>query len=136
MQINKQETTKRISISLLYSVSSCHFKSSFCLNKCSDCSIMVTFCQIRYRFYVCYFTEPCLRYLTGSSGYITSPFYPENYSNNANCTYDINSPGAIFLTLQFIELDIQCCCDKLQFYVESSGNKLQLYNRLQFNSIK
>lgn len=83
--------------------------------------------------YLMFSTEPCSSYFTDASGYISSPLYPENYFNNANCTYNINVTGATSLKLKFINLDIQCCCDHLSIYAGGTiDQNLQLYNRYTF----
>ena len=58
--------------------------------------------QVTYRIGACggSFTTP--------KGIITSPSYPRNYSDNADCIYTISQPGGAYLSLSFLSMDIDC----------------------------
>ncbi|XP_070531537.1 MAM and LDL-receptor class A domain-containing protein 1-like [Ptychodera flava] len=61
----------------------------------------------------------CNGNFTCSSGYISSPNYPNNYPNNADCTYVIHIPDGHYAYLLFQEVEIEVCgvgecvCDAL-----------------------
>ena len=43
----------------------------------------------------------CDGYYTTRNGTITSPFYPKNYPNKANCNYVISQPSGTVIELRF-----------------------------------
>ncbi|XP_054838249.1 deleted in malignant brain tumors 1 protein-like [Eublepharis macularius] len=64
----------------------------------------------------------CGGFLTHSSGTIQSPFYPNNYPNNAECIWEIRveSDSRISLTFQTFTLEVcdryRCNCDFVEIY--------------------
>ena len=55
---------------------------------------------MNYRFGECdgYFTIP--------NGTLTSPSYPNNYPDNADCVYTISQPNGTAIVLTFLNMDI------------------------------
>ena len=47
--------------------------------------------------------------MTTQSGILTSPSYPQNYPNNADCIYTITQPTAIVFKLNFLNMAIDEC---------------------------
>ena len=58
---------------------------------------------------------------TGSSGSFNSPGYPNNYPNNAHCTYDIHVPRTMKIVLVIHVLDLESGYDKLELRQMVSG---------------
>ncbi|XP_046559641.1 cubilin-like isoform X2 [Haliotis rubra] len=53
-------------------------------------------------------TDQCTTTLTASEGYITSPGYPSNYTNNLNCTYVITGDEyEQNITIDLVDLDLE-----------------------------
>ena len=81
------------------------------------------------------FTLGCGAVLTGESGTITSPRYPNSYPSNVDCTWDINAHPSRMILIEFedieIEDDSKCGYDKLLIQ-EKYGVSI---NSIQFNSI-
>ena len=44
---------------------------------------------------------------TTPNGILTSPSYPDNYPNKANCNYTISQPNGTAILLNFMSMDIQ-----------------------------
>ncbi|XP_046856284.1 uncharacterized protein LOC124449410 isoform X2 [Xenia sp. Carnegie-2017] len=64
------------------------------------------------------------REITLSSGYITSPNYPNDYDNNINCTLTIRAPSGISFRFTFTKLDLErgiYGIDECHDYVKISG---------------
>ncbi|XP_035652196.1 deleted in malignant brain tumors 1 protein-like isoform X2 [Oncorhynchus keta] len=75
-------------------------------------------------------SAPCGGYLTASKGQFNSPNYPRNYPNNADCTWNIQTPsGSQIVQLEFLyvnlEGDFNCKYDSISVYDGYSA-----YNRL------
>ena len=51
--------------------------------------------------------KDCGGNFTAPHGFITSPLYPENYPNNAECTYVITQPTGKYVNLTIFYLDLQ-----------------------------
>ena len=64
--------------------------------------------------YVLFYFLECGGYYTSLSGNVTSPGFPNNYPNNANCYYEISVPAdrRIVFELQFHDLEYRY--DRLQ----------------------
>ncbi|XP_046351491.2 cubilin-like [Haliotis rufescens] len=60
-------------------------------------------------------------YSTSLSGMITSPNYPNDYVNNAHCTYIIDTGTKVYLRIT--DQQLQRCCDHLMIY-DQHGHKL------------
>ena len=65
---------------------------------------------------LCTTTDNCLCYIheevslmTTHRGILTSPSYPQNYTNNADCVYIITQPTSIVFKLNFLSMDIDEC---------------------------
>ena len=50
-------------------------------------------------------------YLSTPNGTITSPSYPSNYPNNAECIYIVSQPTGTVILLTFLSMDIKCDCE-------------------------
>lgn len=74
--------------------------------------------------------EPCNFVLTGDSGTIQSPEYPNNYPVHAHCTWLITSSPGTNLVLTFTDFDVEdtehCRSDKLQTYDGNSIHSMSL----------
>ena len=46
-------------------------------------------------------------YNSSYGGIITSPSYPGNYPNNADCIYTISQPTGTVILLNFLSMDIE-----------------------------
>ena len=57
---------------------------------------------------------------TTLNGLLTSPSYPNNYPNNAECIYTISTPEGTNINLTKIELDIYEYYDFFSFYADDS----------------
>ena len=42
------------------------------------------------------------------NGLLTSPSYPENYRENADCIYLISQPNGTYINIKFMTMDISC----------------------------
>ena len=64
----------------------------------------------------------CGEYYNSSTGNVTSPGYPNNYPNNAECYYEISAPAGerVVLDLQFQDLESRY--DKLYIREIVSGS--------------
>ena len=60
---------------------------------------------------------------TGWGGTITSPGYPNNYPNNARCTYDIRARRGMKIQLTFHFIDLESDHDELQLIQMEPGSK-------------
>ena len=60
-----------------------------------------------------YNSGECGGNLSTPYGTLTSPSYPGNYSNDADCTYTISQPTGTVILLNFISMDIEhhVACD-------------------------
>ena len=58
--------------------------------------------QVTYRIGACggSFTTP--------KGILTSPSYPRNYPNDADCIYTISPPDGAYISVSFLSMDIDC----------------------------
>ncbi|XP_067996751.1 CUB domain-containing protein 2 [Melanerpes formicivorus] len=61
----------------------------------------------KHGFAAAYRKDACGGQLTGLSGEITSPRYPESYPNDAECRWRIGGPGAGPLTLVFTDFQVE-----------------------------
>ncbi|XP_033617269.1 deleted in malignant brain tumors 1 protein isoform X2 [Fukomys damarensis] len=52
----------------------------------------------------------CGGFLSQSSGYFSSPFYPGNYPNNARCVWDIEVPNNYLVTIIFTDVQLERGC--------------------------
>ena len=57
---------------------------------------------------VTYRIGECGGNFTTSKGFLTSPTYPGNYPNDANCTYIISQPDEAYINISFLSMDIDC----------------------------
>nr|XP_055027440.1 uncharacterized protein LOC129417036 isoform X2 [Misgurnus anguillicaudatus] len=60
--------------------------------------------------------EPCGDYMTDLMGEFSSPQYPNNYPNNARCTWTIHSTGQTTVLLTFTFVDLEKCCDYIKVF--------------------
>uniref|UniRef100_A0A8C1V1L3 CUB and zona pellucida-like domain-containing protein 1 n=1 Tax=Cyprinus carpio TaxID=7962 RepID=A0A8C1V1L3_CYPCA len=61
-------------------------------------------------------SEPCGGNMTDWRGVLLSPRYPNNYPNNAQCTWTIHSTGNTTVSLIFTDVDLETCCDYIKVY--------------------
>uniref|UniRef100_A0AAR2JPD4 CUB and zona pellucida-like domains 1, tandem duplicate 1 n=1 Tax=Pygocentrus nattereri TaxID=42514 RepID=A0AAR2JPD4_PYGNA len=59
---------------------------------------------------------PCGGDLTNSSGEFFSPQYPNNYPNNAYCTWTLLASETQVVNLTFTFVDLEECCDSIRVY--------------------
>ncbi|XP_053365730.1 CUB and zona pellucida-like domain-containing protein 1 [Clarias gariepinus] len=52
------------------------------------------------------------------SGFFSSPYYPRNYHNNADCVWQLSAPAGqtVFLSFQDLDLERCCSCDYVNVY--------------------
>ncbi|XP_073784567.1 scavenger receptor cysteine-rich domain-containing protein DMBT1 isoform X1 [Danio rerio] len=62
------------------------------------------------------FSELCGDNMTAWTGELFSPRYPNNYPNNARCTWTIHSTGNTTVSLTFNDVDLEKCCDYIKVY--------------------
>ncbi|XP_012877446.1 PREDICTED: deleted in malignant brain tumors 1 protein-like [Dipodomys ordii] len=53
----------------------------------------------------------CGGFLSQASGYFSSPFYPDNYPNNARCVWDIKVPSNHLVTITFRDVQLEGGCN-------------------------
>ncbi|XP_032551111.1 deleted in malignant brain tumors 1 protein-like [Chiroxiphia lanceolata] len=61
----------------------------------------------------------CGGLLSSSSGRLQSPFYPQNYPNNANCVWEIEVKSNFLVTLRFEDIQMEggrCLSDYIEVY--------------------
>nr|XP_016847715.1 PREDICTED: deleted in malignant brain tumors 1 protein [Anolis carolinensis] len=81
----------------------------------------------------------CGGFLGHQSGTIQSPFYPSNYPNNADCTWQIQVESNSRITLTFQNLQLQVCdryrcpCDSVEVY-DGPPHSSPLLGRICYNS--
>jgi hypothetical protein len=63
------------------------------------------------------FVKNCGSDLTGSSGYILSPNYPNAYGNNVACGWNITSPAGTVITLNITSFYTENIADKLYIFL-------------------
>jgi len=70
----------------------------------------------------------CGRHLTESTGNFSSPGYPNNYPNNAYCTWTITAPPGHVIFLSFTNFELHrdgkykyCSRDFIEVYYDSSA---------------
>ncbi|XP_066263260.1 cubilin-like [Branchiostoma lanceolatum] len=72
-------------------------------------------------------TPICGRSLTAPPrGYVTSPNYPGDYSNNENCEWTIIVPEGNTVSLTIESVNIENCCDFLDIYDGDSSSRIWL----------
>ena len=63
----------------------------------------------------------CGGHFTAESGVLTSPYYPENYTDDTECIYSISRPANTNISITFTFIDIESdsqggCWDTIVFY--------------------
>ncbi|XP_057592056.1 deleted in malignant brain tumors 1 protein-like [Hippopotamus amphibius kiboko] len=73
----------------------------------------------------------CGGVLTQSSGKISSPFYPRNYPNNANCVWDIEVQKnyRVILVFKDVQLEGGCNYDYIEVF-DGPYNRSRLFSRI------
>lgn len=66
--------------------------------------------------------------LTGSNGTFTSPNFPNGYSNNLWCVYNITVPQGKYVVLNVNQFQLESCCDWLRV-----SNWILLKNTSQYD---
>ncbi|XP_026142591.1 deleted in malignant brain tumors 1 protein-like [Carassius auratus] len=84
-------------------------------------------------------SEPCGGNMTDWRGVLLSPRYPNNYPNNAQCTWTIHSTGNTTVSLIFTDVDLETCCDYIKVYDGPSTlhpflGEIQEYRNQSFKS--
>ena len=73
-----------------------------------------------------YIFDECGGYFSTANGTVTSPSYPDNYSDNADCIYTIWQPTGTVIVLNFHSMDIEhhitCDYDYLEIRDGPSSN--------------
>ena len=73
-----------------------------------------------------YHIGACGGSFTTPNGILTSPSYPDNYPNNADCVYTISQPTGTAIVLTFYSMDIEddssCDYDYLEIVDGSSAD--------------
>ncbi|XP_016308934.1 deleted in malignant brain tumors 1 protein [Sinocyclocheilus anshuiensis] len=92
-----------------------------------------------YSHFPCLCEEPCGGYMTDWRGELFSPWYPNNYPNNAQCTWTIHSTGNATVSLIFTDVDLETCCDYIKVYDGPSTlhpflGEIQEYRNQSFKS--
>ena len=61
----------------------------------------------------------CFFYLDASNQNqsLSSPNFPEDYPNNAKCTWTITAPATQFVYINFVNFSLEECCDDLDVSV-------------------
>lgn len=67
------------------------------------------------------FTDACGGVLTGLSGVLTSPEYPNNYPNNVECRWVIRAAGPATVKLVFVDFQVEGSADCTYDYVAVLG---------------
>ncbi|XP_037397845.1 deleted in malignant brain tumors 1 protein-like [Pygocentrus nattereri] len=107
---------------------SCRLNCGYNLNSCScasSCQYYKDCCHDYYDF--CQVTAttptvnttvgaPCGGDLTNSSGEFFSPQYPNNYPNNANCTWRLLASERRTVNVTFTFVELEACCDSIRVY--------------------
>ncbi|XP_025100674.1 mucin-5AC-like isoform X11 [Pomacea canaliculata] len=65
---------------------------------------------------VCSVDAPTLNVVPWQVGYLTSPNYPFNYYNNADCRWLILASGGYVVRLTVLNFNLETCCDYLELY--------------------
>lgn len=68
---------------------------------------------------------PNMQVLRGSSGVITSPYYPGNYGNYHRCSWKITGRSGDRVKLVIQDASLESCCDYIKIYngyLQSSGS--------------
>ena len=65
---------------------------------------------------------------TSLSGRLASPGFPNNYPNNARCTYEIDVPTDRRIVLEVQFYDFEQCCDRLVIRQMVSGSSNEVAN--------
>ena len=60
----------------------------------------------------------CGGHFTTPYGILTSPSFPENYPDNADCIYTISQPTGTVILLNFISMDTEKWSDECHDYLE------------------
>ena len=55
--------------------------------------------------------EECGGHFPAPHGFLTSPSYPENYPNGADCTYIISQPNGTYVNMTILDLDLEFTVD-------------------------
>ena len=61
--------------------------------------------------YILHCVLGCGGFFTSLNGSFASPGFPNNYPNNARCTYEIHVPSDRRIVLEFQFYDFESCCD-------------------------
>ncbi|KAM9466666.1 CUB and zona pellucida-like domain-containing protein 1 [Clarias gariepinus] len=59
---------------------------------------------------------PCGGYLTAPRGVFFSPNYPNHYPNNARCTWTLSAGELQVVSINFMFVDLESCCDFVRLY--------------------
>eukprot|EP00058_Branchiostoma_floridae_P007074 XP_002592562.1 hypothetical protein BRAFLDRAFT_68884 [Branchiostoma floridae] len=70
--------------------------------------------------------DGCGGNLTAPSGLVTSPNYPDNYGNDANCEWTITTPVGSLIHLIFVSFHVEELFDFLSVYDGPSDSAVEL----------
>ena len=86
-------------------------------------SLRHTFLLINWLQIIIFFYSECGAALTATSQdqYITSPNYPENYGNNADCSWEISGAAGSIIEFTIVDINLEnffgfFCFDRLELY--------------------
>jgi len=73
-----------------------------------------------------YCIDECGGISRAESGHVTSPFFPQQYATDLDCTWNIDIPDAVWITLRFTMIDIEedgseCSYDNVKLYSYSDN---------------
>ena len=93
-----------------------------CVGMCVSARARVRACIRSYYIYFYWFSiTACSHIYIDISGNITSPYYPERYRDNMNCTYTIKAVEGSKIKIEFVYLDVEnatrCKYDSLKVHI-------------------
>ncbi|XP_078495187.1 bone morphogenetic protein 1-like [Ciona intestinalis] len=63
---------------------------------------------------------------------ITSPNYPDNYNNQASCSWTISVPEGFVVLLEVVTFDLEMCCDTLSYMGGQSSGRSTAITTTEF----
>ena len=69
-----------------------------------------------------YHLGKCGGYFTTPHGLLTSPSYPANYPDSANCTYIVSLPQDSYIKLTLLQVDVHCLSPESDYMEMRDGD--------------